>query len=59
MEVPKLGVESELLPPAYTIATAMLDPSHVSELHRSMQQHWILNPLSETSSWILDGLLTC
>ena len=26
MEVPKLGVESELKPPAYTTATAMLDP---------------------------------
>ena len=31
MEVPRLGVESELLLPAYTTATAM----------------WILNPLSK------------
>ena len=29
MEVPRLGVESELLPPAYTRATATWDPSHV------------------------------
>ena len=29
MEVPRLGVESELQPPAYTRATAMRDPSHV------------------------------
>ena len=27
MEVPRLGVRSELQLPAYTIATAMLDPS--------------------------------
>ena len=27
MEVPRLGVESELQPPAYTGATATLDPS--------------------------------
>ena len=47
MEVPRLGVESELLLLAYTTATATLDPSRVCDLHYSSQQRWILNPLSE------------
>ena len=47
MEVPRLGVESELLLPAYTTATATLDPSHVWDLHLSSQQRGILNPRSE------------
>ena len=48
MKVPRLGVESELLPPAYARATAMPDPSHVCNLHYSSWQRQILNPLSET-----------
>ena len=47
MEVPRLGVESELQPPAYTTATAMLDPSRVCNLHHSSQQHQIFNPLNK------------
>ena len=47
MEVPRLGVQSELQLPAYTRATATLDPNCVCNLHQSSQQHWILNPLSE------------
>ena len=47
MEVPRLGVESELQLPAYTTATAMQDLSLVCDLHHSSQQHWILNPWSE------------
>ena len=47
MEVPRLGVESELQLPAYTTATATWDPSHVCDLHHSSLQHQILNPLSE------------
>ena len=47
MEVPRLGVESELLLPAYTTATTTPDPRHVCDLHHSSQQRWILNPLSE------------
>ena len=47
MEVPRLGAESELQLPASTPATATRDPSHVWDLHRSLWQHWILNPLSE------------
>ena len=35
MEVPRPGVELELLLLAYTIATATWDPSHVCNLHHS------------------------
>ena len=35
MEVPRVGVESELLLPAYATATATLDPSRVFDLHHS------------------------
>ena len=45
MEVPRLGVESELQPLAYTTATATTDLSHV--LRQSSQQHRILNLLSK------------
>ena len=48
MEVPGLGDESELQLPAYATATAMPDPSCTFDLHCSLWQHWILNPLSET-----------
>ena len=48
MEVPRLGVESELQLLAYiTATTTVQDPSHVCDLHHSPQQHQILNPLSE------------
>ena len=47
MEVPRLGVKSELQLPAYTTATAILDPSHVCDLYHSSRQHQILNLLSE------------
>ena len=47
MEVPRLGVESELQLLAYTTATAMPDLSLVCNLHHSSGQHWILNPLIE------------
>ena len=58
MEVPRLGVESELYPLAYTTATVMPDPSHVCDLHLSSQQRQVLNPLSKTgiqaaSLWLL------
>ena len=63
MEVPRLGVELELQPLAYTTNTAMLDLSHIGSLHHSSWQHWILNPLSTArirpaSSWILVGFVT-
>ena len=47
MEVPRLGVQLELQLLAYTTATAMPDPSHIWDLRHSLQQRWILNPLSE------------
>ena len=47
MEVPRLGVQSEIQPPVYTTATAMQDSSRICDLHHSSQQHWILNPLRE------------
>ena len=45
MEVPRLGVESELPLPAYATAAAMPDPGHVCGLHHSSWQHWISDPL--------------
>ena len=47
MEVPRLGVESELQLPAYTTATATPDPSFICDLHHSSGQGRILSPLSE------------
>ena len=46
-EVPRLGVQSELRPPAYTTATATPDPSRVCHLRCSSCQHRILSPLIE------------
>ena len=50
MEVPRLGVESELK----LLATATLDLSHVCNLCHSSGQWWILNPLSKAGNqtWI-------
>ena len=45
MEILRLGVQSELLLPVYTRATAMPELSHVCDLHHSPQQRQILNPL--------------
>ena len=42
MEVPRLGVKSELQLPACATATATPDLSHLSDLHRSSQQQRIL-----------------
>ena len=59
-EVPRLGVESELQLLAYTIATAMQDPSHICELHHSTiahgntgsLTHWARPGIEPTFSWI-------
>ena len=60
MEVPEIGVKSELQLLAYTIAiaTVTLDPSCICSLNHSSGQHQILNPLSKarmepTTSWLL------
>ena len=47
MEVPRLGVKSELQLLAYTTATAMPDLSYVCDLHHNSWQLQILNPMSE------------
>ena len=47
MEVPRLEVESDLQLLAYATATAMLDLSCICDLHCSLWQNWILNPMSE------------
>ena len=47
MEVPRLGVKSELQLQAYT--TAMPDPSGVCDLPHVSRQCRILNPLIEAS----------
>ena len=61
-EVPRLGVESELQLLSYVTAMATPDPSPICDLHHSLQQCWILNPLSKAgdrthilvdTSWVL------
>ena len=47
IEVPKLGVESELQLPAYTATIATPDPSCIWDLYPRSWQCWILNLLSE------------
>ena len=47
MEVPRLGVQSELQLLAYTIATGTPNLSHVCDLHHSSWQHQIINRLSK------------
>ena len=46
MEVPRLGVKSELQLLAYTTAIATWDLRHICNLCHSFQQHQILNPRS-------------
>ena len=47
MEVPRLGVKTELQLPAYATATATPDQSCICDLHHSSQQGQILNPLNK------------
>ena len=47
MDVPRLGVQSELEPPAYATATAVPDLSCICNLYHSSWQNQILKPLSE------------
>ena len=51
MEVPRLGVESELSLPAYARATATRNLGHICDLHYSSQQCQLLNPLSKARDW--------
>ena len=50
MEVPGLGVESELKLLAYAIAT--LNPNCICNIYCSLWQHWVLNPLSHQGTHI-------
>ena len=43
----KAKLTQELQLPAYTTATVMQDSSRVCDLHHSLLQHQILNPLNE------------
>ena len=47
MEIPSLGVKSELQLLAYTTVTARWDLSWACNLHPSSLQHQITGPLSE------------
>jgi len=47
MEVTSLGVKLELQLPAYAIAMATSDLSHICDLCHSLWQCWILNPLNK------------
>ena len=63
IEVPGLGIKSELQLLSYATATAILDLSCICNLCCGLRQRWILNPLREagikhTSSQILIGFLT-
>ena len=54
MEVPRLGVKSELQLPAYTTAMATQDPSCICNLHNSSLQRCILNPMSKARDRTFD-----
>ena len=47
VDVPRVGVKSELYLPTYTIAIATQDLRCVCNLHHSSRQHQFLNPLSK------------
>ena len=51
MDVPRTGVELDLQLLVYTIATETLDPSLICDLHHSLWQQWIFNPLSKARDW--------
>ena len=62
MEVPGLGIEWELQLAVYTIDTVVLDSSCICDLCYSLQQCWILSPLSEARDQIcilVDTLSGC
>ena len=62
MEVPRLGVQSELQLPAYAIATVKWDPSPICDLYHSSWQsqslaHWVSPGIKPASSWIPVGFV--
>ena len=63
VEVPRLGVKSELQLPVYTTATAIPDPSCIWDLYHGSRDvgslaHWGRPGIEPASSWILVGFLT-
>ena len=52
MKIPRVGAELELQLQAYATAMAKPDPSHICNLHCSLQQCQILNPQSEARDQI-------
>ena len=63
MEVPRLGVESELQLLAYTTTIATQDLSYVCDLYHSSRQcqsltHWARPGIEPMSSWILARFVT-
>ena len=62
MEIPRLGVESELQLPAYTTATATGDPSRVCDLHHSSRQaRSLLSEVRDRTCILVDrgGFINC
>ena len=59
MEVPRLGDKSELQLLAYTIATAMPDPSYICDLHHSSWTCWTLNQLNGPGIAFTDTSWVC
>ena len=64
MEVPRLGIESELQLQAYASATALWDLSHICNLYTTAQgnagslTHGVRPGIEPTSSWIMARSLT-
>ena len=61
MQLPRLGVESELPLPAYITATAMPDPSWVCDLclsNAGSLTHWARPGIEPRSSWVLVGFVS-
>ena len=63
MEIPRLGVKSELQVPAYTTATAMRDPSYLSAYNTAhcnarLLTHGVRLGIEPASSWILVGFVS-
>ena len=59
MEVPRLGVESELQLPASATATETWDPSCICDLHHSTRQyHGARSGIKPVSLWILVRFIT-
>ena len=61
MEVPRLGVELELLLPTYATGTTSWDLQLTLQLMAMpvLLTHWVRPGIEPTSSWMLVRFLTC